>query len=235
MTFPFRQSGYAVRFAETPSDRDAYLGLRSQRFRNGLASDEDDFDNQALHLLVECSGRLTAYCRLTVFSGGIPSGESYTGLRYDLASLERLEVPKIELGRLCVVDGPSQSDSARLLWSAITRISDMHGAAMLFGCSSFSGAEVSRHAPALAYLSQRHLGPCHLRPGRISPEAMALPQVPPSPKGLPALMRSYLAMGGWVGDHAVLDHDLNTLHVFTGLETASVPATRARTLRARCI
>ena len=48
---------------------------------------------------------------------------------------------------------------------------------------------------------------------------------------LPPLLRSYLMLGGWVSDHAVIDQDLNTLHVFTGLEIAAVPPARARLLR----
>jgi len=38
-------------------------------------------------------------------------------------------------------------------------------------------------------------------------------------------------MGGWVSDHAVLDFDLDTLHVFTGLEIRAIPEGRARALR----
>jgi putative hemolysin len=49
---------------------------------------------------------------------------------------------------------------------------------------------------------------------------------------MPPLLRSYLAMGGWVSDHAVLDKALNTLHVFTGLEVSTIPPARARRLRA---
>ena len=49
---------------------------------------------------------------------------------------------------------------------------------------------------------------------------------------MPPLLRTYLMMGGWVSDHAVVDTDLNTLHVFTGLEIAAVPPSRARLLRA---
>ena len=30
-------------------------------------------------------------------------------------------------------------------------------------------------------------------------------------------------MGGWVSDHAVVDRQMNTLHVFTGLEIAAIP------------
>jgi L-ornithine Nalpha-acyltransferase len=48
---------------------------------------------------------------------------------------------------------------------------------------------------------------------------------------MPPLLRTYLAMGGWVSDHAVVDRALNTLHVFTALEIAAIPPARARALR----
>ena len=49
--------------------------------------------------------------------------------------------------------------------------------------------------------------------------------------GMPPLLRTYLLMGGWVSDHAVVDRDLNTLHVFTALEIRAIPPARARLLR----
>jgi len=45
-------------------------------------------------------------------------------------------------------------------------------------------------------------------------------------------LRTYLGMGGWVSDHAVIDRDLGTLHVFTGVEVAAIPDRRKRALRA---
>ena len=35
-----------------------------------------------------------------------------------------------------------------------------------------------------------------------------------------------LKMGGWVSDHAVIDRDLGTIHVFTGVEVKNIPASR---------
>ena len=49
---------------------------------------------------------------------------------------------------------------------------------------------------------------------------------------MPPLLRSYLAMGGWVSDHAVVDAHLGTLHVFTGLEINVIPPARKKLLRA---
>jgi len=45
------------------------------------------------------------------------------------------------------------------------------------------------------------------------------------------LLRSYLAMGGWVSDHAVIDAQMDTLHVLTAVEIATIPPARARILR----
>jgi hypothetical protein len=45
-------------------------------------------------------------------------------------------------------------------------------------------------------------------------------------------LKTYLMMGGWVSDHAVVDAQMNTLHVFTGVEIGSIPPARQRLLRA---
>jgi hypothetical protein len=39
-------------------------------------------------------------------------------------------------------------------------------------------------------------------------------------------------MGGWVSDHAVIDKQMDTLHVFTGLEISAIPDARKKLLRA---
>ena len=48
---------------------------------------------------------------------------------------------------------------------------------------------------------------------------------------MPPLLRGYLSLGGWVSDHAVIDEDLDTLHVFTGVEIRNVPNRIAILLR----
>ena len=89
-----------------------------------------------------------------------------------------------------------------------------------------------------AHLKDQHLAPAKLQPTvkaqhihlfardtHTADPRRARQQIPP-------LLRSYLAMGGWVSDHAVIDRQMNTLHVFTGLEIAAIPPNRARLLRA---
>jgi putative hemolysin len=48
---------------------------------------------------------------------------------------------------------------------------------------------------------------------------------------MPPLLKTYLSMGGWVSNHAVVDYEMNTMHVFTGLEVKNIPAARKRLLR----
>ena len=51
-------------------------------------------------------------------------------------------------------------------------------------------------------------------------------------RAMPPLLRTYLLMGGRVSDHAVVDREMETLHVFTGLEIGAIPEARKRLLRA---
>jgi L-ornithine Nalpha-acyltransferase len=116
---------------------------------------------------------------------------------------------------------------------------DAAGVQFLFGCSSFDGADPQRHGAALALLANRHLAPLRWQPrikrAGVIPYAHTFRAVAPDPKAavraMPPLLRTYLLMGGWVSDHAVPDPDLDTLHVFTGLEIAAIPPARARLLR----
>ena len=61
---------------------------------------------------------------------------------------------------------------------------------------------------------------------------MRRPDLKVAMKAMPPLLRTYLMMGGWVSDHAVVDRDLNTLHVFTGLEITAISPARKKLLRA---
>ena len=73
-------------------------------------------------------------------------------------------------------------------------------------------------------------------PGIKAPEVVSLsgprPDLRRASELMPPLLRTYLLMGGWVSDHAVVDRAMNTLHVFTGLEIAAIPEARKRLLRA---
>ncbi len=224
-----------ARLAEGSQDIARALALRQICFRGaGAGTDADAHDAACQHLLVEtAAGELLCCYRLHVIAEPAGLEQSYAAQFYDLAPLAALPAPMIEMGRFCLAPGAADPDILRLAWAAMTRIVDDCGAGLLFGCSSLRGAHPAGHAAALAVLAH-HVGPPQHRPGRRAPETVELPAAEGrgTPIALPSLLRSYLAMGGWVSDHAVIDRDLDTLHVFTGVEIAAIPPARARALRA---
>ncbi|MFO1104542.1 MAG: GNAT family N-acyltransferase [Amaricoccus sp.] len=240
-----RRSRYRVRYAADATDIAAAQALRYAAFRgegDAAGRDSDAFDARALHLLIEerRGGRLVCCCRLLPLKDGAEIAGSYSAQFYDLSGLAAFPGPMLELGRFCIAADARDPDILRLAWGALNAYVERHGIALIFGCSSFEGTEAERYAAAFALLSERHLAPRRWRPKIKAPAvvrfARAVRALRPDPlaalRVMPPLLRSYLAMGGWVSDHAVVDRDLGTLHVFTGLEVGAVPAARARRLRA---
>ncbi len=234
----FTRGAYRARTADEPGDVARALALRRMAFRGGTAPDGDAFDESASHLLVESrrDGRLVACCRFTPLASGAEIATGYAAQFYDLARLAAYPAPMMELGRVCVAADARDPGARRLLWGAVAVLAERRGVSMIFGCSSFGGTDPGRHAPAFALLSARHLAPARWRPGVKAPEVVRFGATPADPRAgasaMPAPLRAYLGLGGWVSDHAVVDRDLGTLHVFTALERAALPAARARSLRA---
>lgn len=231
---------YRARLAETPQDIAAAQDLRGLTFRGG-PRDTDAFDAICTHMLVEDirSGALVCCFRLLPLTGGCEIARSYSAQFYDLAALQAYEGRMVEMGRFCIHPDARDPDILRVAWGAMTAWVDREGVEMLFGCSSFHGTESEKYLDAFAMLKERHLAPKRWLPRVKAPNvfrfAKKLRFTKPDAKramlGMPPLLRTYLMMGGWVSDHAVVDRDLNTLHVFTGLEIRAIPPARARLLR----
>ncbi len=179
------------------------------------------------------SGRLVACLRLFQMRSGGEAQTGYAGQFYDLARLAALCSPMIEIGRFCVAPDVMDAEVVRVAWSALTRIVDAQGLKLLFGCSSFPGVDPAPYGHAFARLARKHQGPDALRPSPVAAEVVPFWNIPLVGRApMPSLLCGYLAMGGWVGDHAVIDRVMGTMHVFTCLEVARVPPSRARALRA---
>lgn len=199
--------------------------------------DGDAHDERCRHVLIEDrAGRLLACYRVFFMQDGRSAAQSYAAGFYDLTRLSGFPGPLMELGRFCIhPDAGPDPDILRLAWGALAGLVEASAAQMLVGCSSFDHADPARHAPALASLGP-HIGPQAWRPDRRAGETVAIPlQAASGQPVLPPLLRSYLAMGGWVSDHAVVDRALDTLHVFTAVEVARIPPARARALRALAV
>lgn len=234
-----RRGRYAARLAETEADIAVARALRVRAF--GPAGGEDRFDTACLHVLVEEVATGTALCtyRLLPLTSGAEIDRSYSAQVYDLGGLARFPGPMLELGRFCIPDGPRDADILRVAWGAMTGFVDAAGVDMLFGCASFSGTLPGRYRESFALLDRDHLAPPRWRPRARAPEVVEFARPSAAAidraaalRAMPPLLRSYLAMGGRVSDHAVVDRAMNTLHVFTGVEIGAIPPDRARSLRA---
>lgn len=230
---------FRARFAAGRDDLARALTQRAGVFRGDPAADDADaFDARCRHVLVEDrrNGALVASYRLLSLDG-TRIGQSYSAQFYGLEALAGFTGPMLEVGRFCVAPGNSDGDVLRIAWAALTRIVDAERVGMLFGCSSFAGTDPGPYGEAFALLGARHLAPARWRPVARADETVGFGEAGPGAdakaglKAIPMLLRTYLAMGGWVSDHAVIDRDLGTLHVFTGLEVGGVPPARARSLR----
>ncbi len=225
--------------SECAGERDGPAqSLRALCFRDGR-SDRDDLDPACRHFIVTHGADTVAAFRVLLLPDMAGIEASYSARFYDLSRLAGLTGPAMELGRFCLHPDWHDPDILRLAWAGLTRLVDAGGVSVLFGCSSFSGTDPVPHLDAFARLARHHLAPeasAPLRKGEVLDYPALTQDHPDDPKAalaaLPPLLRTYLAMGGWVSDHAVIDRDLQTLHVFTGVEIARIPPARARLLRA---
>ena len=214
--------------------------LRSRAF--GLEGhDRDQFDDICDHLLVHDRGSGTLVCcaRILTLTGGGDVARSYSAQYYDLSTLAGFQGRMAEIGRFCIHPDWSDPDILRLAWGALTAYVDENRIEMLFGCSSFAGTETATYLDTFAMLKARHLAPKRWLPRVKAPDVfryaaagLRKPDVKRAMRAMPPLLRTYLIMGGWVSDHAVVDRQMNTLHVFTGLEIGAIPEPRKRLLMA---
>lgn len=239
-----RKGRYVARMAESNADILAAQQLRTLTFRGdaGQGLDIDAFDGLCKHILVEeaKSGTLVCTFRLLPLGAGSEIGQSYSAQFYELEALHDFKGPMVEMGRFCIHPDWKDPDILRVAWGAMTKFVDDEGVELLFGCSSFRGTEAEAYMDAFALLKERHLAPKRFLPRVKAPNVFRFaqklrlrkPNLKQAQMGMPPLLRTYLLMGGWVSDHAVVDRDLNTLHVFTGLEINAIPPARKRLLRA---
>jgi putative hemolysin len=238
MMHELRKGHLCARRAETAQDLLSAQRLRHLCFRGGEGLDADSHDATAQHWLVQdAGGGLLACFRLIPVTMTDHLATCYSARFFDLAPMSGLPFPMLELGRFCIrpdVADPDGCASPGARWPGWV---DDLGAGVLFGCTSFRGADPARHVPALSALASAHLGPPARRPqargARRRAAAAGAARRPPRRTGRPAHASAHLSRhGGWVADRAVPDPDLDTLVVFTAVEIAAIPPARARALRA---
>jgi putative hemolysin len=241
-----RAGSLQVRLARTPKEIEAALGLRFRIWVEEMGAhvspamhaarrEWDAFDAFCDHLLVleHRGGRphVVGTYRLLRREAMRRCGQFYTAGEFDIGVIERYPGGVLELGRTCVDARYRRRAVIQLLWRGIGAYVAMHDIEVLFGCASFPGIHPEVHPQPLSYLYHYHLAPAELQlkalPERSVPMAM-LPRDQVDTKAaftaLPALIKGYLRLGGWVGDGAVIDREYNTVDVGIVVKMAQVSA-----------
>ena len=217
--------------------------FRSRIFRNtSSVSDADEFDERCTHFLIFDqlnSNKLVCVFRIYFINDYDQIDKSYSNKYYRLNNLKKINDPMLELGRFCI--DPNYNDPKIIMtaWSAIRKIVEYKKIKFLFGCSSFIGTSIDRYLDCFKYLKYKYVAPPKYLPYVKAPQVLKFSKIinlnkfciRNAKKNLPPLLSSYLNLGGWVSDHAVIDYDLQTMHVFTGLEVEAIPENRLRFLR----
>lgn len=232
MTVPFAKGRFGARFASSAEDVAACQALRHQCFLHSAGIDSDRFDAHCRHLMIADAQGLIATARIYMMREIDHLRMSYASQYYDFKHLLRVHRCVMEVGRFCVAPQRNDPDIMRLAWSSFAEIVDQENVSLIIGCTSFAGVDASAYSRGFSLLAQRHT---------TRPDVTCMHDVETmklslgNPKGgaaeLPSLLRSYLQMGAWVSGRAVIDRQMQTLHVLTGLEIDKIPAGRARSLR----
>ena len=232
---------YRARFASSEIDVSAAQSLRYQCFNlsNKAELDVDEFDMFCRHVLIENleSEKLICCYRIMIFDNGKEISSSYSSQFYDLKAIESYPDPMIEVGRFCVDPEIIDPSVALTAWAALAQIVDQNRTQLLFGCSSFAGVEKEKYLDSFALLRDRYIAPDHWRPqikaAKVFYYSKDLIDKVDEKKALlnmPPLLKTYLSMGAWVSDHAVVDLKMKTLHLFTGMEISKIPKSRKQFL-----
>jgi putative hemolysin len=233
---------YIVRLAETEEDVAAAQRLRYSVFVEEMgasASDQehaekrefDKFDPYFDHLLlidtnVEGEDQVVGVYRLMTGARAKSGIGFYGSSEYDLTKLIEFPRETLELGRSCVAADHRGGAGMSLMWSGLGQFIAEHSIGVMFGVASFHGDDIKPLSQPLSFLHHKHLAPEDVRvrtleefyaPMNLLPEdqvdkAEAMRQIP-------ALIKAYLRLGGFVGDGAFVDHNFNTVDVCLIMDT----------------
>lgn len=236
---------YRVKIAETEVE---IIGAQRLRYRvfveemGATARDEehavrrewDRFDPHFDHLILisDAPGiedpldRVVGVYRLMRAEAACAGAGFYSAGEYDLAPLVASGRRILELGRSCVEAGHRGGIGMHLLWNGLARYVFDGDIEILFGVASFHGTDPEPIGDALAYLHCTHLAPADLRVRALDGHYLDMNIRRPDQIDLhrasaeiPPLIKSYLRLGGFVGDGAFVDRDFNTIDVCVVMDT----------------
>src|SRR6056300_1261303 len=234
-----------TKLAQTDDDVRAAQRLRYEVFVRELGSDGEDVDHDLQletdrfdpyfdHLLLidraapsNVSSGVVGVYRLLRQDQADKIGQFYSEDEYDLTRLKASGRKLLELGRSCLLPDYRGGAGMYLMWNALAEYVEQHKVEVLFGVASFHGTDLEALAEPLSLLHHRHLAPEDLRVRTVETYFQPMNLVnkeelnaKSAMLAVPALIKAYLRLGGYVGDGAFVDHAFNTTDVCLILDTA---------------
>lgn len=229
---------------------DDLIGAKRLRYKvfieelggTGASSDHDNrleqdrFDPFCEHLILADPSRdpathdhVVGVYRVMREEGAARAGQYYSEGEYDLTALKTSGRPLLELGRSCIDADYRGTIAMHLLWQGLGDYVMQHNIEVMFGVASFHGTKIEPLAEALSFLHASHLAPPELRVRTVYDAYQRMDLIAPGAidrksavRTLPALIKAYLRLGGFVGDGAFVDHDFNTTDVMLIMDTERV-------------
>lgn len=163
----------------------------------------------------------------------------YSQSEFNLMPLIKSGRSLVELGRSCVHPDYRGGMSMFLLFNGVADYVLDKQIEIMFGVASFHGTESDKLINTLSFLNCEHLAPKALRV-----QAHKQTDVPPlqllpceqvdriaATKDIPPLIKSYLRLGGVVGDGVYFDYEFNSTDIFLLVDTLNMSEDRERRYR----
>jgi len=237
---------FELSLAATEADRAAAQRLRYDVFVTELGGggatadhaarrEADRFDPYFDHLLLWDRRRAEGDQAVGVYrvmraDQARAAGQFYSADEYDLDPLIASGRRLLELGRSCLHRDYRGGTAMMHLWNGLARYITAHGIEVMFGVASFHGTDPNALAAPLSLLHHRHLAPDGIRPVAKPPGAQPMDLIPEARldrpaavREIPALIKAYLRLGGFVGQGAFIDRPFNCIDVCLVMDAARVP------------
>lgn len=237
---PMQDGRFAVRLAASEADLRAAQKLRYDVFVRELGGDgplvdhdagleQDRFDPHFDHLLLidrDAGDSVVGAYRLLLGEKRAEVGQFYTDDEYDLDVLYQSGRKLLELGRSCLAPEYRGGEGMYHLFNGLARYVIENEVEILFGVASFHGTDPKALAEPLSLLHHRHLAPEPLRVRARDAHYQSMNLLPEETIDrrkamlqVPALLKAYLRLGGFVGDGAFVDHAFNTTDICLVMDT----------------
>ena len=240
---------FTLKLVETPEELAAAQRLRYRVFVEELGGggalvdhtarlEKDRFDPFFDHLVLidnalDCDpmDRVVGVYRLLRDDKAAEIGQFYSEDEYDLTVLKDSGRKLLELGRSCLLPAYRGGSAMFHLWNGLAAYVFEHEIEILFGVASFHGTDVEALKQPLSLLHHRHLAPEDLRARAQTAHYQSMNLVAEEEIDrrkamleVPALIKAYLRLGGFVGDGAYVDHAFNTTDVCLIMDTERLNA-----------